>query len=300
MFEKLVSWEMALRGGNARAHAGKLIRRVWPDFRLSNFLLRTTGSRKMVVVNGKKMFVDLRDSAVATHLFVSKTWEPEETKLVSRLLEEGDVFVDVGANLGYFTLIASDAVGKTGRVFAFEPEPNNFSLLQKNVEVNKCANVCCERKAVSNANQPIELHLSSFNYGDHRIYSSHDDEGYNRGEERARTQVEGVTLDSYFPSGTRIDFIKMDVQGAEYFALLGMERVLRENVDVVLMVEFWPHGLREAGVEPSAFLEKVVGPGLVPFRIDGEKLVRWSVDGILQTSGDDCVNLVLSRRRLDD
>ena len=95
------------------------------------------------------MFVDLRDSAVATHLFVSKTWEPEETKLVSRLLEEGDVFVDVGANLGYFTLIASDAVGKTGRVFAFEPEPNNFSLLQKNVEVNKCANVCCERKAVS-------------------------------------------------------------------------------------------------------------------------------------------------------
>lgn len=96
MFEKLISWEMALRGGSARAYAGKLIRKLLPDFRLSNFMLQTVGSRKMVVVNGKRMFVDLRDSAVSTHLFVSKTWEPEETKLVSKLLRKGDVFVDVG------------------------------------------------------------------------------------------------------------------------------------------------------------------------------------------------------------
>ena len=174
-----------------------------------------------------------------------------ETRLVSSLLRQGDVFVDVGANVGYFTLIASDAVGKTGKVFAFEPEPNNFALLRKNAEVNHCANVVCEQKAITNANQPIKLYLSSFNYGDHRIFQSHDDEGYNRGQERPSTKAEGVTLDSYFPSGTRIDFIKMDVQGAEYFALQGMERVLRDNADVVLLIEFWPHGLRgEDRLEP--------------------------------------------------
>ena len=221
LFEKLISWEMNLRGGTARAHAGKLIRKVWPDFRLSNFLLQAVGSEKEVTVNGKRMFVDLRDSAVSTHLFVSKTWEPVETKLVSSMLTEGDVFVDVGANVGYFTLIASEAVGSGGKVFAFEPEPNNFSLLRKNAKVNRCTNVICEQKAVTNANQPIKLYLSSFNYGDHRIFQSHDDEGYNRGRERPSEQANGVTLDSYFPPGTPHRFHQDGRAGCRIFCAAG-------------------------------------------------------------------------------
>lgn len=295
MFEKLISWEMGSRGGKARAYTGKLIRKLLPDFRLSNFLLRTAGSQKEVVVNGRRMFVDLWDSAVSTHLFVSKTWEPEETRLVSSLLREGDV----GANVGYFTLVASDAVGKSGKIFAFEPEPKNFSLLRKNVQVNKCANARCEQKAVTGADRPVELFLSSFNYGDHRIFQSHDDEDYNRGRQRARTQVEGVALDSYFAPGTRINFIKMDVQGAEYFALQGMKRVLRDNPDVVLMMEFWPHGLHEAGVEPARLLEELEELGLVSYKTGAGKLAVFGRDEILQTGGDDCVNLVLSRNKLE-
>jgi len=295
VFEKLISWEMGSRGGKARAYTGKLIRKLLPDFRLSNFLLRTAGSQKEVVVNGRRMFVDLWDSAVSTHLFVSKTWEPEETRLVSSLLREGDV----GANVGYFTLVASDAVGKSGKIFAFEPEPKNFSLLRKNVQVNKCANARCEQKAVTGADRPVELFLSSFNYGDHRIFQSHDDEDYNRGRQRARTQVEGVALDSYFAPGTRINFIKMDVQGAEYFALQGMKRVLRDNPDVVLMMEFWPHGLHEAGVEPARLLEELEELGLVSYKTGAGKLAVFGRDEILQTGGDDCVNLVLSRNKLE-
>ena len=80
MFEKLISWEMNLRGGAARAHAGRLIRRVWPDFRLSNFLLQTLGSEKEVTVNGKRMFVDLRDSAVSMRI--------AETRAVNRALRK--------------------------------------------------------------------------------------------------------------------------------------------------------------------------------------------------------------------
>lgn len=299
MFEKLISWEMGSRGGKARAYTGKLIRKLLPHFRLSSFLLRTTGSQKEVVVNGRRMFVDLWDSAVSTHLFVSKTWEPEETRLVSSLLHEGDVFVDVGANMGYFTLVASDAVGKSGKVFAFEPEPKNFSLLRKNVQVNQCANARCEQKAVTATDHPVEFFLSTFNYGDHRIFQSHDDENYNRGRQRARTQVEGVRLDSYFAPGTRIDFIKMDVQGAEYFAVQGMKRVLRDNPDVVLMMEYWPHGLQEAGVEPARLLEEVEALGFVSYKTGAGKLAVFSRDEILQTGGDDCVNLVLSRNKLE-
>jgi len=298
VFEKLVSLEMQLRGGKARAFAGKAIRRLWPGFRLSNFLLQTTGSQKEVTVNGKRMFVDLWDSAVSTHLFVSKTWEPEETELVSSLLHEGDVFVDVGANVGYFTLLASECVGSSGKVFAFEPAPRNFVLLSKNAEINHCANVRCEQKAVTDRNQPLELHLSSFNFGDHRIFPSQDDENYNRGHQRTRTRVEGITLDSYFPPGAHIDFIKMDIQGAEYFAIQGMKRVVLDNPAVMLMMEFWPHGLRQAGVEPEALLDELELLGLTPYGAVAGGLERWSRQKIMQTDGDDCVNLVLSRRAI--
>jgi len=299
MFEKLISWEMALRGNGARARAGKLIRRMWPDFRLSSFLLRTTGSVKQVTVNGKRMYVDLWDSAVSVHLFVAHTWEPEETSAISSRLKPGDVFVDVGANLGYFTLIASDAVGPGGKVFAFEPGPHNFSLLEKNVRINRCANVICERKAVTETNRTLELHLSSFNYGDHRIFRSHDDADYNRGRQRQSTTVAGVALDSYFPPGARVDFLKLDVQGAEYFALQGMKRVLRDNPGVVVLMEFWPHALREAGVEPNALLDELEELGFHCYRAEAETIAPFPHAEILQTSGDNSVNLVLSRRKLD-
>ena len=298
MFEKLISWEMALRGGSVRARAGKLIRKVWPDFMLADVLLRTVGSHKQVMVNGRRMFVDMRDSAVATHLFTTGTWEPEETKLVSNLLKEGNVFVDVGANIGYFTLLASAAVGKTGKVFAFEPEPNNYSLLQKNVKVNRCGNVNCERKAVTNADQLLELHLSDFNYGDHRIYQSHDDEGYNHGHERVRTQIQGVALDNYFSPGTRIDLLKMDVQGAEYFALQGMKRLLNDNPHIILILEFWPHGLQQAGIQPTSLLQELADLGFLAHRLENETLLPWPWQDISQTPEGDAPSMILSRKKL--
>ena len=287
---------MQLRGGKARALAGKAVRKLWPNFRLSSFLLRSTGSRKMITVNGRRMYVDLWDSAVSNHLFVHKTWEPEETQLVANLLKPGDVFVDIGANIGYFTLLASTSVGPAGRVFAFEPEPRNFALLCKNSQVNHCSNVRCEAKAVTNVNQPLEIHLSSFNFGDHRIFASHDDEEYNRGRQRTRTRIEGIALDSYLPPGSRVDFIKMDIQGAEYFAIQGMKRVLTDNPAVMLLIEFWPHGLREAGVEPSALLDEFALLGLSPYRAEPGHIQALPREELLHIPGDESVNLLLSRK----
>jgi FkbM family methyltransferase len=169
-------------------------------------------------------------------------------------LHKGDVFVDIGANIGYFTLLASDAVGDTGKVFAFEPDPRNLRLLRKNVEANQCGNVWVEEKAITQAYKPLTLYLSHINFGDHRIYASHDDTLYNHGLQRSQVQVEGITLDGYLPAGSRVNFVKMDIHCAEYFALQGMKRVLRENHDVLCVMEFWPHGLLEAGASPSALL----------------------------------------------
>jgi FkbM family methyltransferase len=244
---------------------------------------------------GKRMFVDLRGGIVSSTLFLTQVYEPEETRLVVRLLKQGDVFVDLGANIGYFDLIASGAVGSTGKVFAFEPDPTNLRLLRRNVEVNGCANVFVEPKAVTDTNRSVTLYLSSVNHGDHRIFASSDDSESNEGRPRSSLPVDAVALDSYFPPGSRVDLIKMDVQGAEYFALQGMKRLLRENRHVVLMLEFWPHGLRETGVAPLAFLQELLDLGFVPHRLIEDELSPVSPSEALPSTEGAYLNLVFLR-----
>jgi hypothetical protein len=146
--------------------------------------------------------------------------------------------------------------------------------------------------------KPLTLHLSNFNFGDHRVYASHDDAMYNRGAQRSEVQVEGITLDSYLPSGSHVDFVKMDIQGAEYFALQGMKRVLLENHDVKCMIEFWPHGLREAGVSPSALLQELIQLGFILHQLDHGKATPASLDEILAVNEDDGVNLLIARKQI--
>jgi len=116
------------------------------------------------------------------------------------------VVVDIGANIGYYTLIFARLVGEQGRVFAFEPDPANFSLLAKNVAVNNYHNVELIQKAVSDQTGNARLYLSPKSTVDHRIYSSNDN--------RKFIDVEAVRLDDYFlDNNGKIDFIKMDIQG---------------------------------------------------------------------------------------
>lgn len=298
VFGKLVSMEMSLRGNKAREFIGRMLRKLWPDFRLSTFLLKAGGNEQRIQVFGKRMYVDLWDSAVATNLFVNRVWEPEETKLILSLLHKGDVFVDVGANIGYFTLMASDAVGSAGKVFAFEPGPGNLRLLRKNVVTNRCGNVRVEANAVVEACKPVTLHLSNINFGDHRVYASRDDAMYNLGSERPEVRVDGITLDSYFPAGSRVDFVKMDIQGAEYFALQGMKRVLLENHDILCMMEFWPHGLMEAGASPSALLQELIQIGFILHRLDRGKVTPARVEEILSIDEHEVLNLLLARKQI--
>jgi len=156
-------------------------------------------------VDGHKMFLDSKDSL---NLSINGVYEPFETELVKKEIKKGDVVLDIGANIGYYTLIYAKLVGEEGKVFAFEPDPDNFALLKKNVEINGYRNVILAQKAVSNKTGKIRLYLSEVNKGDHRIYDSHDG--------RKSIEIETIRLDDYFKNyNVRIDFIKMDVQGAE-------------------------------------------------------------------------------------
>jgi predicted methyltransferase len=108
-------------------------------------------NQKLVEVNNHKMF--LGDCSLPTlaciNSFVHDQYEPETSALMKRIIREGMTVFDLGAHVGYYTLLAAEQVGVTGHVFAFEPDPENYAVLIKNVELNGYKNVTFINMAIS-------------------------------------------------------------------------------------------------------------------------------------------------------
>jgi len=168
----------------------------------------------------------------------------EEQASIRAFLKPGMNVIDIGANIGEYSLFLADLVGPRGRVIAVEPEPENCARLSK--AVKHLTGVEVIQAAASAIPGKLNLFLSEKLNVDHRTY---DD-----GEERHCLEVDAIALDDYVPAGCRVDFIKVDIQGAELSALKGAERILRENHDIKVVFEYWPFGLRRAGHEPSELI----------------------------------------------
>jgi len=252
---------------------------------------------------GKPVRLDLHDRAVTRVLYLFHEFEQEATLAFARLLRPGITVVDIGANIGYYTIISAQAVGVTGRVLAFEPGPDNIRILRHNVALNGLDNVTVRQEAVAANGGRLTLHLSSINPGDHRIYNGEDDDLYNVGRTRQTVEVESVALDDFLETlDWNVDLIKMDVQGAEHAALQGMKRTLTRNKDVVLMAEYWPHGLSRSGTTPDAFLKELGELGFQAFLpSDGGSFLRITPTEIASiASGDMHLTLFFSRRDIEE
>ena len=204
--------------------------------------------RVVVNVLGHRMYVGRQDSL---GLIENGVYEPFESQMIVNAARLGDVVLDIGANVGYYTLQLARAVGPNGHIVAFEPDRENFSVLKRNVEMNGYTNVTLVAKAVGAARGKLKLYVSNENLGDHRTYDS--------GEGRPSYEVEVVALDDY--QFDRVDVIKMDIQGAEALAIAGMQQLIAANEGLQIFSEFWPFGLRAAGTEPRGFLRTLRSAG---------------------------------------
>ena len=218
--------------------------------------------------HGNKMYVDARDVGVGQSILRRGSYEEFETELFKQIVESGMTVVDVGANIGYYTLIASRLVGSKGKVYAFEPEPKNFQLLTKNVEINHCRNVTCLQKAVSNRTGKRKLFLDGINLGAHSFAADNLVPGNPTGQ-TGILNVDTVTLDQFF-HGKRIDLMKIDAQGAEGLVLDGAKDVLARNRKLKLLLEFWPSGMRSVGTDPWKLLKELAHLDLKIKMIDRE------------------------------
>jgi FkbM family methyltransferase len=264
-----------------------------PRFRIvraAERLVRAALHTDVTNVLGHRMRLDAKDRG---ELAIHGVYEPLSTDLVRAEIRPGNVVIDIGANIGYYTLIFAKGVGPAGRVVAFEPEPGNFALLEENVAGNGYRNVTLAQLAVSDRTGSARLYLDADNAGDCRMYDSRD--------RRPSVEVETVRLDEHLAWLDRIDLIKMDIQGAEPAALRGMRGLLGRHRQLKLLVEFWPYGLQLFGADPKEFLDALCEAGFALWNLNERRgeLLRTGVAELLAEyppTLDSATNLFCVRR----
>jgi FkbM family methyltransferase len=200
-----------------------------------------------VDLGGYHVCIQKLDTDVGQSIFHSHKYQEHVRRAARENLREGDVAVDVGANVGALTFLAASIVGPAGRVIAVEPNPDNLQLLYRGIVYNGYGNVEVMPHAASNRRSVFSLTGGTSNT--HLIGARAPEEGGHF--------VQSVVLDEALDGLPRLDFVKMDIEGHEPLALEGFARLIG-RYRPVLLVEFNPHCLVDLQrQDPLAFLKQI-------------------------------------------
>ncbi len=168
-------------------------------------------------------------------------YEPDKTQTICSLLKPGQTFIDVGCNKGDFSLLAAKIVGEGGSVLAFEPEPDNCQWIEKSIKLNNYENIKLFQLALADKNEDAQLYLGEKS-GWHSLVSNPGN------AQKSTIKVKKRTLDSIFDEAgnTRVDIIKIDVEGAEMEVLRGASVMFKNNPELTVLLDLHPH----MGVNP--------------------------------------------------
>ena len=214
---------------------------------------------------GARFHCDLADQ-IQREVCFTGLYEPPVTRVFQQQLSPGGIAVDVGANWGYFTLIAAPLVGSGGRVIALEPDPRQHQALLRNIESNAFAHVTAHRAAASSATGRVSLagyHDAATNRGVSRIAIAKDDAS------APRFEADATTIDELTRDLPRVDVVKIDVEGAEDLVLEGMRQGLAARRYRAVLLELHPDALRARGVPPERCLDALADAGYRGATIDG-------------------------------
>ncbi|HUO82396.1 MAG TPA: FkbM family methyltransferase [Gammaproteobacteria bacterium] len=236
------------------------------------FINRWILCRRHLQVRAQPFDLELKVCAadvIGRHLYKHGSHDAQITGFLRRHLhiEPGDVLFDVGANIGWYSLVFDRMAPDGVDIFAFEPEPANFALLEENLARNDANKVHAIRKGVSDREETRKLHLyGKGNQGRHSLLPINDS---------GTIDVPVVPLDTFWAErhlGDRpVRLLKIDVEGYEYIALKGAGAVLGRCCAV--LTEFAPGYMKKAGLEPMRMLQLLRGCGFTPNFMRGEEKV---------------------------
>lgn len=255
----------------------------------------TNGAYVVCDLKGFRMVVDAGDRDISRQLIEHGWYRDEqfETEVFAAQLRPGMTVVDVGANIGFYTMLARSVVGESGHVIAVEPFPANAALIRASVRENGFANVTVIEAGAADRNGRASLYLSPNFDSEHSLV----DLGHRAPVGGDFTlEVETVRLDDVLArtlGSCRADLIKIDVEGGETRAVAGMERIFAASPDLILMSEFWPQGFVRAGSTAQAYLAALARLGFQFTHIDIERHV-------LDASSEAEMNALVARNAAAD
>lgn len=194
----------------------------------------------MKEIQGSKMYLLKDDTGISAQLLEKGIREVNPTKALPAFVNENDVCLDIGANLGYYALMMSKLVGKNGNVHAFEPVPINYEILCKNVELNNYSNIACYDVAMGSSSGYFNFLLHDKSNCGKMLEGS-----IRKNKDATKViKVNTITVDSFVEQYNiqNINFIRMDIEGYEYEVFKGMHKTL-SLPNLKMLVEFhWPGG----------------------------------------------------------
>jgi FkbM family methyltransferase len=242
------------------------------------------GDHEALVVTrwGAKIVVDTRDSLLAPWLLMDGLWEAHVTGWLHDVLGPGQVFVDVGANIGYFTLLGARLVGRAGRVVAVEAHAGLFELLRRNVVMNGHRDVVTlSPRAAWSESARLKFHQRVNYAANSSLGAVATNDLTDLGDSEEVVEVEAAPMDEILAGVERVDVMKVDVEGAEVHAFAGLRRTISANPDITIIFEWSPEQLRQVGSEPAQLVELLTGYGLA-FRLLEEDLGAVAGDRLLE------------------
>ncbi len=243
-------------------------------------------------MNEFTLYVRPDDWVIGMKIALRRSHDVHVAAAMRSFLRPGGTFIDIGANVGYMTLLGASLVGPSGKVLAFEALPTNVEMIRKSLRANRNSNVTLYPYAVAERHASVVIAANEGN----SHFAGRDD------PRRDLVTIEAVDLDTFIgdaADGMTIDLIKMDIEGAEGLALQGMKRLLARSRPVII-AEFMPSALqRISGLSPEAFIGALQESGYdLSALVFGKENERVPVaDGpgalqVLKASGQDMLDLL--------
>jgi len=203
-----------------------------------------------VTVNGHKIFLDTRELH-SLSIVINGFYEEAVEWTIRKNLKRGDKAIDLGANIGYFSILMASIVGKNGTVFSFEPNPDVFKLLTDSILINGFKDrVKLHNKAVFNKTSKIRFTWAARHGGGHIIPQE------NEQKKGHVVDVEAVMLDSVIPKESLpINLMKIDVEGSEPFVIEGARKILNSSPDIKIIMEWDLEFMKKLGYKVEKLID---------------------------------------------
>lgn len=236
-----------------------------PGARMAMYLGNNLALTKTIF--GHKMYVDTRDLSLAPHILIDGYWEQWITNVFRQAIRPGMHVLDIGANVGWYSLLAAELVGPNGRLTSFEANPAMAELVHRNLVVNGFLDRArVETKAVYSVSKQLAFQVYEHFMGSSSLFATQEAAASFK-DTLKTVQVDAVSLDDFMSPGSRVDFIKIDAEGAEPFILKGATRLFAENPQLQIMMEFSASILSQSYGSVGAFCSDIKALGFTIWRI---------------------------------